>query len=44
MPPANETPPPPPQGYGNSDVAAKCGTMLRDALRNERVGARFFVR
>lgn len=26
-----------PQGYTNSDVASKCGTMLRDALRNERV-------
>lgn len=26
-----------PKGYTNSDVASKCGTMLRDALRNERV-------
>ena len=31
----------PKQGYNNSSVAAKCGTMLRDALRNEKVARRF---
>lgn len=32
-----------PQGYNNSSVAAKCGHMLRDALKNEKVARRFLT-